>query len=144
MKKLTMLLVVAVVVAVAGSVMAFDLGGAVKKGATDAATGVAKGQVEKDINKSLQGKTCNYNPTTQAISGCDLKKISADLAAKRKGVETVGKKFSYTDFDILIHTKDYAAYKAVDNEMKKFGIKGWDTIKKSGSKNKITFSVDIK
>jgi hypothetical protein len=29
---------------------------------------------------------------------------------------------SYTDFDILIHTKEYDAYCAVDSQMKNYGI----------------------
>jgi hypothetical protein len=141
MKKLIVLAVVAIAVAIAGSAVAFDVGGTLKKGAAT----VAKGSMEKDINNKLSGKTCNYNPKTEVISGCDLKKISKDLAAKRKLAEKGGSAYgSYTDFDILIHTKDYNAYKAADNQMKGYGVPGWDTRKVGGAKNKITFSVDIK
>ncbi len=145
MKKLCVMVVVAVIVAFAGSAMALDIGGAIKNEATKAATDVAKGQLAKEINKDLAGVSCNYNAKTKAISGCDLKKIAADLAAKRKLTEKGGSYAgSYTDFDILIHTKEYDAYSAVDSQMKNYGIPGWDTQKENGAKDKVTFSVDIK
>lgn len=138
MKKMGVILVALAVVVLAGSAQAqFDLGKKLIKG------GVASG-----INKELkQDKyTCTWNPTAKKVAGCKLNDIAAYLSAQRKSVEVAGSAtVGYTDFEIDIHAKDYAAFEVVKKKLKEYGVGSWDinhkTDKVSGDEVKFTVAI---
>lgn len=143
MKKLGIVVIMAAIVALAGSAMAFDVGSAVKSTAKGAAENVAKGQAEKEINEKLSEVVCDYNAKTDTISNCDLNKLSIDLRAKKEGGKGVAKLTgTYSSFNLKVQTKDSKGYYKAKESL---GNSGWNVSwDNKGSKNKITFASELK
>lgn len=148
MKKISMLVVVAVVMVFAGSAMAFDVGGSLKSAGKKAASGAVKGAASGTINKELAKEKyqCTWNSKTKAVEACDLKKVAAYLSGQRTAVESTGSSAgNYTDFDINIHAKDYDAYQKVRGQLQTYGVGSWDINRNSAgvSDSRISFTVAI-
>lgn len=142
MKKLVALIVVAITIALAGSAMAFDVGGAVK----DAGKKAAKSGAAASINKDLDKYSCSWDG--KAITTCYKNKkevpfnsIAAALSAGRATAESQGG----TDFEVNVHAPNYQAYNAAKNKLKSAGVGGWDINNRTDSSlgNTLKFSVDI-
>ena len=148
MKKMTMVLAVAVIVAIAGSAFAFNMpttSGSLKNEVKKEATRQAGKQVAKPINRDLQQKKyqCTWDPKTRSVTGCNLRDIGAYLALQRKSVEAASRELTntYSDFNVYIHANS-DAYQTVKPDISKWGG-SWDYLPKTTSGNKIAFSVEI-
>ena len=144
MKKLVVLVVVAIALAVAGSAMAFDLQGAAKDVGTKAVKAGAASGVNKELSKP--NYQCQWNPKAKAVEKCDLNKIAAYLSGQKMAVEQAGKAAgSYTDYEVNVHAQDYKAYEKVKEQLKKFGVGSWDINHSTDNVkgNTITFSAII-
>lgn len=146
MKKVIVVLIAFLTVAIVGSAIAVDLN--LKVTPKDVVKSGASAAVAGGINKELSKPkyTCTWNKKASSIEGCDLKTVSAYLSGQRMAVEKAGNKAgSYTDYDIYIHTTDNKAYDKVKKQLQGFGVGSWDINKSMDgvSSEQVKFSVVI-
>lgn len=140
MKKLSVMLVVAVVVALAGSAMAIDLpgSGSVKGAAKKAGRQAAGKAVVSGLNSKLEGYKCQYSASTKKVSDCRDSKgksveftvIAGLLKSGRKQIEKEFKK----DTDIMINGKNRTVCNNVTSQM---NGRGWNWDYSCNQKNSL-------
>lgn len=136
MKRLQVMLVMGIVVGLAGSAMALDLGGALKNAGNKAVKKGSQAVVEAQINKDLAGTTCSC--TKGKVDKKCLSKVAAKLKTEHDIAETSG----FSDFNIHINA-DKTCSASIEAEMS--ALVGWadtyvDTAKNS---KELTFSVKL-
>ena len=126
MKKAVIGVVALVIMAFAFNVMAFDVKGAIKKEATNAAATSLQSQMNQDLAKY----NCTWNKTAVKVDGCDINRIGAYLSSKQKAMEKARKEMGQNlDCDIHVHTKDPTAYNFVRERLLKLGAPWYDITK---------------
>lgn len=136
MKKLQMVMVMGMVVGLAGSASALDLGGSLKGAATKAAKQGSQAVVESQINKDLAGTTC------ACVAGKVDQKCLTKMAAKLKAQHEIAEKSGFSDFNIYVDS-DNKCSTTVKTQMK--ALVGWADTYVNGKKdsNELTFSVKL-
>lgn len=136
MKKLQMVVVMGIVVGLAGSAVALDLGGALQNAANRAAKKGSQAVVEGQINKDLAAITCS------CVEGKVDKKCLTKVATKLKAEHTLAESSGFSDFNIYV-TADKKCSTNVEIEMT--ALVGWaDTYVNTKKDSKeLTFSVKL-
>lgn len=146
MRKVVVMLVVAVALGLAWSAMAVDIGSAVKGEVKKAVTDAAKGAVANELNKDLATYRCSFDKKTKQITGCDLNKIATKVQTERAVIEKAGRKLgnNYTDYNFYIKTKNYDLYKAIHDKLQQYKVTTWDIWQDgNGPKDSATFYVKV-
>lgn len=136
MKQLQLVLVLGVVMGLAGSAAALDLGGALQNAASKTAKKGSQAVVEAQINKDLAGTTCSC--TKGKVDKKCLTKVAAKLKTEHDIAETSG----FSDFNIYIEA-DKTCSTSIETEMTV--LVGWADTYVNTKKNskELTFSVKL-
>ncbi|PIR20064.1 MAG: hypothetical protein COV45_08820 [Deltaproteobacteria bacterium CG11_big_fil_rev_8_21_14_0_20_47_16] len=135
MKRLNIAIVMGLVLGLAASASAFDVGGAMKNAANNAAKKGSQAVVESQINNDLAKTTCACN------SGKIDEKCLAKVAAKLKTEHALAEKNGFADFNIHIDA-DKTCAKSAETQMTT--LVGWADTYVNAKKNTKTLSFSVK
>lgn len=156
MKKLSLLLAVAIIIGLTGSAMAIDLGGKIKSAGEKAARGAAAEGAVSAANSELKQYQCKYNTKTNKIDRCySTKKKNENVAlvaiggALSQGRKTIEKSVAKGgDTNTVINARDSRTCDNVRVQMRNelpSSYRSWDyscNLDKKLPKTKVFFTLD--